>query len=77
MPVESILGKTWGGVEPAPLEWVDFILMRRMHWSWEQLQEAPMYVRRYCLDFLGLINEAEEREQEKSKREMEAKQRTR
>jgi hypothetical protein len=76
MPVESILGRTWGGIEPPPAEWVDFLLMRRMRWSWAQLQEAPMYVRRYCMDFLGLIAEAEEREQEKSKREMEAKQRT-
>lgn len=50
--------------------------MRRMHWSWEQLQEAPLYVRRYCMDFLGLIAEAEEAAQEKSRREMEAKQRT-
>ncbi|MET9073833.1 hypothetical protein ABZX95_17035 [Streptomyces sp. NPDC004232] len=33
-----------------------------MHWSWDQLQETPRYVRRYCLDFLNAIAEAEERE---------------
>lgn len=75
--MESILGKTWGGSEPPPAEWGDFLLMRRMHWSWTDLQETPVYVRRYCADFLGLIAEAEEAQQEKQKREMEAKQRTR
>ena len=30
-----------------------------MGWSWEQLQEAPVYVRRYCADFLSLRAEAE------------------
>ncbi|MCY0917060.1 hypothetical protein OS965_02565 [Streptomyces sp. H27-G5] len=38
------------------------MLMKRMHWSWEQLQQTPMYVRLYCLDILGMIGEHEERE---------------
>lgn len=58
LPVESILDDTWSS-GAAPSEWADFILMRRMHWSWEQLQATPGYVRRYCLDFLGLIAEQE------------------
>lgn len=36
--------------------------MRRMHWSWDQLQATPLYVRRYALDFLGMISEHEEQE---------------
>lgn len=45
--------------------------MRRMHWSWEQVQATPMYVRRYCLDFLGMISEHEEREMERERRKAE------
>lgn len=45
--------------------------MRRMHWSWEQLQATPMYVRRYTLDFLGMISEQEEREAERERRKSE------
>lgn len=41
--------------------------MRRMHWSWEQLQQTPVYVRRYCLDFLNAIAEAEERENDRAR----------
>lgn len=46
--------------------------MRRMHWSWEQLQATPVYVRRYCIDFLGLIAEQEEAEQKKAERKQRA-----
>jgi hypothetical protein len=42
--------------------------MRRMHWSWDQLQATPLYVRRYALDFLGMIAEQEERETERERR---------
>lgn len=42
--------------------------MRRMHWSWEQLQQTPMYVRLYCLDFISMISEQEERETERERR---------
>ena len=30
-----------------------------MGWSWEQLQRTPIYVRRYCLDFLNAVAEQE------------------
>lgn len=40
--------------------------MRRMHWSWEQLQATPMYVRRYCLDTLGMLDERERQESERA-----------
>lgn len=40
--------------------------MRRMHWSWEQLQATPLYVRRYTLDFLGMISEHEQQEQRRA-----------
>jgi hypothetical protein len=75
--VESILNGTWGKTSPAPPEWVDFLLMRRMHWSWEQLQATPSYVRRYALDFLGLISEAEEAQREKAERKAKRNARTR
>lgn len=70
MPVESIIEDTWGG-DSAPAEWADFILMRRMHWSWEQLQQTPAYVRRYTLDFLGMVSKHEEREAEREQRKAE------
>ncbi|MFE9844671.1 hypothetical protein [Streptomyces goshikiensis] len=37
-----------------------------MHWSWEELQATPMYVRRYCLDILGMIGEHERQENERA-----------
>lgn len=43
--------------------------MRRMHWSWDQLQATPLYVRRYCLDFLGLIAEQEQDQADRSQRD--------
>ncbi|MEV8324506.1 hypothetical protein [Kitasatospora sp. NPDC056731] len=63
--MESILDGTWGS-GAAPSEWVDFLLMRRMHWSWAELQETPGYVRRYCADFLGLIAEQEQAERQRA-----------
>jgi hypothetical protein len=42
--------------------------MRRMHWSWDELQQTPAYVRRYALDFLGMIGTHEEREAERAER---------
>lgn len=66
--MESILNGTWGGSEPPPPQWSDFALMRRMRWSWRELQDTPPYVRRYCIDFLGLISEAEEAARKKADR---------
>jgi hypothetical protein len=42
--------------------------MKRMRWSWRELQDTPYYVRRYAMDFLGLIAEAEEKERKKAER---------
>ncbi|GAA3032141.1 hypothetical protein GCM10020000_06360 [Streptomyces olivoverticillatus] len=67
LPVESILDGTWAS-DGAPAEWADFILMRRMHWSWDELQATPVYVRRYALDFLGLIAQQEQADQEAAQR---------
>ena len=66
--MESLIEGTWGSSEPTPAEWTYFVLMRRMRWSWEQLQQTPAYVRRYCLDFLGMVAEHEEREMERERR---------
>jgi hypothetical protein len=37
---------------------VDFMLMdpEGMGWSWQELEATPPYVRRYCLDILGIRN---------------------
>jgi len=40
--------------------------MRRMHWSWDQLQGTPLYVRRYCIDFLSMLGEHERQEVKKA-----------
>jgi hypothetical protein len=42
--------------------------MKQMRWSWEELQQTPVYVRRYCVDFLGMISVHEERETERERR---------
>jgi hypothetical protein len=56
---------TWSS-GPVPAELEDFELMREMHWSWAELQAAPVYVRRFCWDFTlarrGAENAAAERE---------------
>ncbi|WP_158697411.1 hypothetical protein [Streptomyces turgidiscabies] len=45
--------------------------MRQMRWSWDELQRTPMYVRRYCVDFLSMVNENEERQMERDRRKAE------
>lgn len=42
--------------------------MSRMRWSWQELQETPVYVRRYCLDILGMIAEHEKQEARRAER---------
>jgi hypothetical protein len=46
--------------------------MQRMRWSWDQLQATPVYVRRYCIDFLGLIAEQEAAENRRAERRAKA-----
>lgn len=46
---DSVYGGTWAG-ESVPAELRDYELMRAMKWSWTELQETPLYVRRYCWD---------------------------
>lgn len=41
--------------------------MKRMHWSWDELQDTPMYVRRYCIDFLNALAEHEQAENDRVK----------
>lgn len=56
--MESIVGGTWGG-EGAPEEWVDYCLMKAMGWTFDQLQDVPLYVRGYCIDFMNIEAQAE------------------
>lgn len=59
----SIVDETWGSGAP-PEEFSAFLLMREMHWSWEQYLKTPAYVRRFCSDFLQLIFEEQNRRSE-------------
>lgn len=46
--------------------------MKRMHWSWTELQATPVYVRRYCLDMLGMLGEHERQESARAERKARA-----
>jgi hypothetical protein len=41
--------------------------MKRMGWSWDELQATPWYVRRYALDFLNMAAEHEERQAQRER----------
>jgi hypothetical protein len=43
--------------------------MRQMHWSWEQLQATPTYVRRYSWDLLQARATAEREANERARNE--------
>lgn len=56
LPVEDILGGTWGGAEAPPDEWQDFVAMKEMHLTWREWVDTPEYVKRYIRDYLGMVN---------------------
>jgi hypothetical protein len=33
--------------------------MQAMHWSWEDMENTPPYVKRYCIDLLSVKRRAE------------------
>ncbi|MFD0405622.1 hypothetical protein [Kitasatospora sp. NPDC127116] len=66
-PAESIYDGTWSS-GPPPDEVVDFEVMREMGWSWQELQGAPWYVRRYTWDLLLIRRQAEQQAQERGTR---------
>ena len=37
-----------------PQELADYELMKEMGWSWRDLDDAPPYVRRFCLDLMTI-----------------------
>jgi hypothetical protein len=59
----SIVDGTWAS-GPAPEEFVAWLLMREMHWSWEDYERTPPYVRQISFDFLQLTFEEERRQAE-------------
>jgi hypothetical protein len=65
LPVESIVDGTWGSGAP-PAEFIDFQLMREMKWTYDELKAVPVYVQRYCWDFLQTVWSYEAAEAEKS-----------
>jgi hypothetical protein len=73
--VESIVEGTWGGSSPVPAEYVDYRLMLEMHWSWDDLQTAPPYVRRFCHDFRQIEIRVENERAESERSRIEAQQR--
>ncbi|MFB9925993.1 hypothetical protein ACFORO_12560 [Amycolatopsis halotolerans] len=58
----SIVDGTWGS-GAAPQEFVAWLLMREMHWSWDDYQKTPPYVRRFAFDFIQLEFDEQERRQ--------------
>lgn len=40
-----------------------------MNWTWEALQQTPLYVQRYCWDLLQIKRKAEKEALERAKRE--------
>lgn len=48
--------------------------MKRMHWSWDELQATPLYVRRYCLDILNMLGEHEQQETRRAQAKAKARQ---
>jgi hypothetical protein len=68
---ESIYDGTWAS-GPPPAEVVDFELCLAMHWSWQELQVTPLYVRRAWWDLLQTRRRCEraqhEREMERARR---------
>ncbi len=57
---------TWSS-GPVPDELADYEVMREMHWSWDQLQATPTYVRRYCWDFTLARRSAEQAAAERTR----------
>jgi hypothetical protein len=52
---------TWSGNGAIPGELSDYLLMRHMEWSWDELQSTPAYVRWYCGLFGAMEREAQAR----------------
>ncbi len=54
------------------MEMADFELMYHMHWTWEALENTPLYVKRYTWDLLqarlSAEKDANEREVRKHER---------
>lgn len=69
-PVESIIDGTWASGEPPP-EFVDYLLMKHMGWSWKALQTTPPYVKRFCFDIAQAEFEHEAEEVDAARRKAE------
>lgn len=55
---ESIYEGTWAS-GPPPDEFIDFELMFEFHWSFHELSETPLYVKRFTWDLLQVRRQAE------------------
>lgn len=76
LAIQSVYDGTWGG-STVPQEIVDFEIMREMHWSWKQLQETPVYVRRFTWDCIQARREAEQEAERRNSNSREGVQRVR
>lgn len=66
-PAESVYDGTWSS-GPPPEELTDFEVMREMGWTWQELQDTPLYVRRYVWDLILTRRQAEHDAQERANR---------
>lgn len=64
--MEQLLQGLLGPGEGSPPEWIDYVLMKRMGWTFDQVQATPAYVKRYCLDFMRLEAAAAEMKREEA-----------
>lgn len=62
--VEAALAGNYDG--PMPAEWHDWQLIKATGWTWQQLLDAPMYVRAAFTGFLYLEHAAERRTTEEA-----------
>jgi hypothetical protein len=70
---ESIFEGTWSSGEP-PAAFIDFQVMREMHWTFRELQETPIEVRTYAWDAIRKERAAQHAQIEKQKRAAERQQ---
>lgn len=66
-PAESVYEGTWSS-GPPPEELSDFEVMLETGWTWQELQDTPLYVRRYVWDLLLIRRQAEKDAQERTNR---------
>lgn len=68
---DSVFDGTWASGQ-LPEELRDYLLMKYMRWSWEQLEATPLYVRRFTWDLMQAEITAQNDEMSSARRKQEA-----